>query len=101
MLDLALRCVLRLLEPVGFLWACLLVLTVLLLRRGQRRAAAASGALALAVAWHPRRSPTRCDRVIRDALAQVSVLDEATIEAALGDLLDVEEATRALETGPG
>ena len=46
-------------------------------------------------------SPTRCDRVIRDALAQVSVLDEATIEAALGDLLDVEEATRALETGPG
>ena len=49
MLDLALRCVLRLLEPVGFLWACLLVLTVLLLRRGQRRAAAASGALALLV----------------------------------------------------
>ena len=46
-------------------------------------------------------SPTRCDRVIRDALSQVSKLDEETIEAAVGDLLDIEEANRALEAGPG
>jgi hypothetical protein len=46
-------------------------------------------------------SPTRCDRVIRDALAQVSKLDEETIEAAVGDLLDIEEAERALEAGSG
>lgn len=46
-------------------------------------------------------SPSRCDRVIRDALAQVSILDEETIEAAVGDLLDMEEAQRALEAGPG
>ena len=48
-MDLALRSGLRLLEPVGLLWAGLVVLTVLLLRKGQRRAAAASGALALFV----------------------------------------------------
>jgi len=45
-------------------------------------------------------SPVRCDRVIREALAQVSALDEETIEAALGDLLDIEEAVSALEAGP-
>lgn len=46
-------------------------------------------------------SPSRCDRVIREALAQVSVLDEEVIEAAVGDLLDIEEVERAVETRPG
>lgn len=46
-------------------------------------------------------SPTRCDRVLREALAQVETLDAEVIEAAMGDLLDVEEAELALEAGPG
>lgn len=45
MIDFVLRGALRLMEPVGFIWACLIVLTVVLLRRGQRRPAAALGGL--------------------------------------------------------
>lgn len=46
MLDLALRSAVTLLEPVGFIWGCLVVLTVLLVRKQRRRLAAALGALA-------------------------------------------------------
>lgn len=46
MIDFVLRSALRLLEPIGFAWACLLVLTVVLLRRGQRRPAAMAAATA-------------------------------------------------------
>jgi hypothetical protein len=46
-------------------------------------------------------SPTRCDRVIREALNQVEKLDAEVIEDAMGDLLDVGEAERALEARPG
>ena len=44
MLDLALRSAMTLLEPVGFTWACLLVLTVLLLRKKEFRLAAVPAA---------------------------------------------------------
>lgn len=46
MLDLALRSAMTLLEPIGFVWACLVVLTVLLLRKKRNPLAAALGALA-------------------------------------------------------
>lgn len=46
MLDFALRGAMTLLEPVGFVWGCLVVLTVLLLRKKRKRLAAALGALA-------------------------------------------------------
>ncbi len=49
MLDLVLRGMLTLLEPVGFLWAGLVLLTGLLLRKRERRLAALSGGLAAAV----------------------------------------------------
>ena len=41
MLNSALRHALHFLEPIGFLWGCLVVLTVVLYRRQQRRLAAA------------------------------------------------------------
>lgn len=47
MMDYVLRAVVTLLEPVGFLWAALVVLTGLLLRRRERRLAAFAGGLAL------------------------------------------------------
>ncbi|MBI5801063.1 MAG: YdcF family protein [Verrucomicrobia bacterium] len=47
MLDLALRSALTLLEPVGFTWACLLVLTGLLIRKKEFRLAALPAGLAL------------------------------------------------------
>lgn len=47
MLDLALRSAMTLLEPMGFVWGCLVVLTVLLLRKQRRRLAAALAGLAL------------------------------------------------------
>jgi len=47
MLDLALRSALRLIEPVGFTWACLVVLALLCLRKRQPRLAAGAGVLAL------------------------------------------------------
>ncbi|MFM8468886.1 MAG: hypothetical protein ACKODH_02785, partial [Limisphaerales bacterium] len=47
MLDLALRSAMTLLEPIGFVWACLVVLALLALRRRRARLAAALGALAL------------------------------------------------------
>ncbi len=40
------RSVLTLLEPIGFVWGCLVVLTVLLIRKKRKRLAAALGALA-------------------------------------------------------
>lgn len=46
MLDLALRSAMTLLEPIGFVWSCLVVLTVLLIRKQRKRLAAALGALA-------------------------------------------------------
>lgn len=46
MLDLALRSAVSLLEPVGFVWGSLVVLTVLLLRKKRKRLAAVLGALA-------------------------------------------------------
>ena len=46
MLNLAMRSAMTLLEPVGFVWACLVVLSVLLFRRQRRRLAAVLGALA-------------------------------------------------------
>lgn len=49
MLDLVLRGVLTLLEPVGFLWAVLILLTVLLWRKKERRLAAMAGALVLLI----------------------------------------------------
>ena len=49
MLDLALRSAMTLLEPVGFTWACLLVLTVLLLRKKEFRLAAVPAALAVLI----------------------------------------------------
>lgn len=72
-----------------------------LLREISQRIRAEFASAVLVQMYKAGWSPTRCDRVIRDALAQVSVLDEETIEAAVGDLLDVEEAQRALEAGPG
>ncbi len=47
MFDLALRCVMTLLEPVGFTWACLLVLTGLLIRKKELRLAAVPASLAV------------------------------------------------------
>lgn len=47
MLDLALRSAMRLLEPVGFVWACLVVLALLALRKRRTRLAGALGALAV------------------------------------------------------
>ena len=47
MLNSALRHALHFLEPIGFLWGCLVVLTVVLYRRQQRRLAAALGGLVL------------------------------------------------------
>ncbi|MEY4198386.1 MAG: hypothetical protein RLZZ265_126 [Verrucomicrobiota bacterium] len=49
MMDYVLRGVLTLLEPVGFLWAALIVLTALLLRKNERRLAAFAGGLALLI----------------------------------------------------
>jgi uncharacterized SAM-binding protein YcdF (DUF218 family) len=49
MLDALLRQILCLLEPVGFTWLCLLVLTGALWWKGQRRFACAAGAIALFV----------------------------------------------------
>jgi len=46
MLDHALRGALRLIEPVGFTWACLVVLALLCLRKRQPRLAAGAGLLA-------------------------------------------------------
>lgn len=47
MLDLALRSAMTLLEPIGFVWGCLVVLTVLLIRKQRKRLAAALGSLAV------------------------------------------------------
>ncbi len=47
MFDLALRSALTLMEPVGFIWACLLVLTALLLRKKQPRLAVLPAGLAV------------------------------------------------------
>ena len=47
MLDLTLRSAMTLLEPIGFVWGCLVVLTVLLIRKQRKRLAAALGALAV------------------------------------------------------
>lgn len=49
MLDLALRSALRLIEPVGFVWACLVLLTLLSLRKRQVRLAAGTAAIALLI----------------------------------------------------
>lgn len=49
MLDHALRAVLTLLEPVGFIWACLLILSGLLLRKRQPRLAAMPAGLAVLI----------------------------------------------------
>ncbi len=49
MLDLALRTALTLLEPVGFTWACLVVLTVLLIRKKERRLATMSAGLVILI----------------------------------------------------
>lgn len=47
MFDLALRSAMTLLEPIGFVWGCLVVLTGLLLRKKRPRLAAVLGTLAL------------------------------------------------------
>lgn len=47
MLDLALRSAMTLLEPIGFVWGCLVVLTGLLIRRKQKRPAIATAVLAV------------------------------------------------------
>jgi uncharacterized SAM-binding protein YcdF (DUF218 family) len=49
MMDTVLRGVLTLMEPVGFLWAALLLLTGLLLRKRERRLAAFTSGLALLI----------------------------------------------------
>lgn len=72
-----------------------------LLREISQRIRAEFASAVLVQMYRAGWSPTRCDRVVRDALAQVAVLDEETIQAAVGDLLDIEEAERALEAGPG
>ena len=56
MLDLALRSAMTLLEPIGFVWGCLVVLTVLLIRKKHHRLAAALGALA-ALIWTVGATP--------------------------------------------
>jgi uncharacterized SAM-binding protein YcdF (DUF218 family) len=56
MLDLALRSAMRLLEPVGFVWACLVVLALLALRKRHTRLAAALGALAVFI-WFVGATP--------------------------------------------
>lgn len=47
MLDLALRSAMTLLEPVGFIWACLVILTALLLRKREVRLALVPAGLAV------------------------------------------------------
>ncbi len=47
MLDLALRSAMTLLEPIGFVWACLVVLTGLLIKRKHKRPAIATAGLAV------------------------------------------------------
>ncbi|MEN9572499.1 MAG: hypothetical protein RL514_354 [Verrucomicrobiota bacterium] len=47
MIDLALRTAMTLLEPIGFVWGCLVVLTSLLIRKKRLRLAAVLGTLAL------------------------------------------------------
>ena len=47
MFDLALRSAMTLLEPIGFVWGCLVVLTGLLLRKKRPRLATVLGTLAL------------------------------------------------------
>lgn len=47
MLDLILRSAMTLLEPIGFVWGCLVVLTAWLLRKKRNRLAGALGALAV------------------------------------------------------
>lgn len=47
MFDLVLRSAMTLLEPIGFVWGCLVVLTGLLLRKKRPRLAAVLGSLAL------------------------------------------------------
>ena len=47
MLDFALRSVLRLMEPVGFIWACLLLLVLWCLRKRQPSLAAGAAVIAL------------------------------------------------------
>src|SRR5687768_11861894 len=49
MLDRFLRQVLHLMEPVGFVWLCLLILTAALWWKRQRRFAVAAGFIALVV----------------------------------------------------
>lgn len=46
-LDVALRSAMTLLEPIGFVWGCLVVLTVVLIRKQHKRLAAALGTLAV------------------------------------------------------
>lgn len=47
MLDLALRSAMTLLEPIGFVWVCLVVLTCVLIKKQHKRLAAVLGALAI------------------------------------------------------
>lgn len=49
MLDLALRSALRLIEPMGFAWACLVLISLLCLRRRQVRLAAGTAGVALLI----------------------------------------------------
>ena len=56
MLDLVLRSAMTLLEPIGFVWGCLVVLTAWLLRKKQSRLAAALGALAVFI-WLAGATP--------------------------------------------
>ncbi len=47
MLDLALRSAMTLLEPIGFVWGCLVVLTAVLIKRKHRRPAIVTALLAV------------------------------------------------------
>jgi hypothetical protein len=98
MLDLALRSALRLIEPVGFAWACLVLLTLLSLRKRQVRLAAGAGALAVFI-WVIGATPLPGSLLASLERPWVGVKREALPEADVVVLLGGFSAPSREEVG--
>lgn len=98
MLDLALRSALRLIEPVGFAWACLVLLALLSLRKRQPRLAAGAGALAVFI-WVIGATPLPGSLLASLERPWVGVKREALPEADVVVLLGGFSAPSREEVG--